>query len=322
MPAINQTQRQIAAMLITCVFCWIFSYFTICVFWEYAFGLFVWLPFSLGASSTIIHGYKNTVPTKGRLRLTAFSTLLLFCVGLLLFAFEGVICLAMAAPIGLLFTWLGYLVGYQIIRNKRLGNTVSPVAVVLLLLSVPAVMAFDYMNKDREYLRSVTSSVTINASPETVWRNIIGFPKMSAPTEFVFKTGIAYPIDATIEGRGVGAVRHCNFSTGSFVEPITTWDEPHLLQFSVVDQPEPMREVSPYDIHPNHLHGYWVSKRGQFKLTALPNGQTLLEGTTWYVNKIQPDWYWATWSDYIVHTIHQRVLRHIKAESEPTSKMQ
>ena len=117
-------------------------------------------------------------------------------------------------------------------------------------------------------------------------------------------------------GHGVGAVRHCNFSTGSFVEPITVWEEPNLLKFSVDEQPEPMKEISFYEIHPTHLHDYWISKQGQFKLTALPNGNTLLEGTTWYVNKIKPNIYWTIWSDYIVHKIHQRVLEHIKAKAE------
>lgn len=84
-------------------------------------------------------------------------------------------------------------------------------------------------------------------------------------------------------------------------------------------QPEPLKELSFYSIHPNHLHGYWVSKQGQFKLTRLPDGHTLLEGTTWYINKIRPGLYWTIWSDYIVHKIHQRVLEHIKIHTEQSS---
>ncbi|NBP97360.1 MAG: hypothetical protein EBU25_05975 [Burkholderiaceae bacterium] len=38
-----------------------------------------------------------------------------------------------------------------------------------------------------------------------------------------------------IVGKGVGSVRHCNFTTGSFVEPITVWDEAKLLKFDVVE---------------------------------------------------------------------------------------
>jgi hypothetical protein len=149
-----------------------------------------------------------------------------------------------------------------------------------------------------------------------VWKNVVEFPQLNEPTELLFKTGIAYPIDATIKGTGVGAVRHCNFTTGSFVEPITVWDEPRVLQFDVIEQPEPMKELSFWDIEAPHLHDYFVSKRGQFKLTALPNGRTLLEGTTWYYHHIKPAFYWQIWSDYIIHEIHGRVLAHIKTNAE------
>lgn len=310
---VNSSNRKLLAIFSTCVVSWLYTYLAANVFREYALGLFIWLPIMLGLFSTVIYGYKNEV-TKKTLRWTAFITLGIFCLGLLTFAFEGLICIAMAAPMGLFFTWMGYLIGYQLIKNRTRGT--APTAMILLLFFVPAVMGFEYITGDNEPVRSVTTSIEINATPETVWKNVVEFPQLNEPTEFIFKTGIAYPTSAAIDGNGVGAIRHCNFSTGTFVEPITVWNEPQLLKFDVVDQPEPMKELSPYDIHPNHLHGYWVSMQGQFKLTRLANGHTLLEGTTWYVNKIKPNFYWTIWSDNIVHKIHSRVLQHIKVRSE------
>lgn len=308
----NNTKQRFISIAIPCLLGWAFTYLATNIFRDYAFGLFVWLPLVLGAVSTLIFAYKNPV-TRKALRNNAYLTLLVYCIGLLFFAWEGIICLLMAAPIGILFTYLGFLIGNSLV-NSSLNNT--PTVVVLLLLSVPSLMAFEDNARMADNIRSVTTSIEINASPEIVWKYIVAFPQLKKPTEFIFKTGIAYPINATIDGHGVGAVRHCNFSTGSFVEPITVWDESKLLKFSVDEQPEPMKEMSFYDIHPNHLHGYWVSKQGQFKLIALPNGHTLLEGTTWYVNKIKPDIYWTAWSDYIVHKIHLRVREHIKAQAE------
>jgi hypothetical protein len=207
------------------------------------------------------------------------------------------------------------LVGYEIISKKIITN--APTSLSILILSVPALMGFETINENKEEIANpITTSIEINAPIETVWKNVVEFPQLPEPTEFIFKTGIAYPINAKIVGKGVGAVRYCNFTTGSFVEPITEWNEPNLLKFDVVDQPEPMKELSFYDLHPNHLHGYFVSKKGQFKLTKLPNGNTLLEGTTWYYNKIKPTIYWNLWSDNIIHKIHDRVLTHIKNVSE------
>ena len=137
------------------------------------------------------------------------------------------------------------------------------------------------------------------------------------PTEWIFHTGIAYPIRARIEGSGPGAIRRCEFSTGPFVEPIQVWDEPRLLQFSVTQNPAPMEEWTPYkNIHPKHLDNFLVSRQGQFLLVPLAGGRTRLEGTTWYTHNLWPAVYWQVWSDFIIHRIHERVLVHIKRLAE------
>jgi hypothetical protein len=106
-----------------------------------------------------------------------------------------------------------------------------------------------------------------------------------------------------------------------FVEPIEVWDEPRLLKFSVTANPAPMQEWTPYrEIHPPHLTGFLVSKQGQFRLTPLAGGRTKLEGTTWYQHGLWPANYWQLWSDHIIHTIHLRVLRHVKQLSEVDAK--
>ena len=306
------TNRDFITEGVTCAIGWAFSYLAIYVFEDYAFGLFVWLPFVLGAISTLIYSYKN-VTTRKTLRNVSYCTLLFFCFGLLFFAWEGVICLIMAAPIGFFFTWIGHRIGYEFVKHKINGTST---VIILLFFSVPCLMAFENANETPDKLRTIVTTIEIDATPEEVWKNVVEFPQLQEPTEFIFKTGIAYPINATITGKGVGAIRSCNFSTGNFIEPVTVWNEPKLLKFSVVEQPAPMTELSMYDIEPNHIHGYWISKQGQFKLTKLPNGHTLLEGTTWYFNKIKPGVYWTLWSDYIVHKIHNRVLKHIKVTAE------
>ena len=281
---------------------------------QYGIALFILTPLLIGAGSTILYGLKKEITKKEAWQI-GFLTLGIFTAGLLVFAIEGVICIAMAAPIGLLLTWVGSLIGYAIV-NKTPNN--APTTMLILIGIIPT-MAF--IEKDNEpTLTSVVTSIEINADPQTVWKNVVEFPQLDEPTEFIFKTGIAYPINAKIEGTGVGAVRHCNFTTGSFVEPITVWDEPRLLKFDVVEQPEPMKELSFWDIDAPHLHDYFVSKQGQFKLTELPNGNTLLEGTTWYYHNIRPTFYWQIWSDHIIHNIHERVMTHKKRNAENEKK--
>ena len=258
----------------------------------YGMALFILTPIFLGVCPVVIYGRKNSVTMK-QARNIGFLTLTVFTIGLVVFAMEGIICIAMAAPFGLLLTWLGTVIGHSIIkRTPNQGST----AIIILLLTIPTTAFIEKNDKRLPDLIAVKTTIEINARPEEVWKNVIAFPTLNEPTEFIFKTGIAYPINAEIKGQGIGAVRHCNFSTGSFVEPITIWDEPKLLKFDVAESPAPMKEISFYDIDAPHLHDYFVSKQGQFKLTQLDNEKTLLEGTTWYYHDIRPVFYWRLWS--------------------------
>ena len=278
---------------------------------QYGIALFILTPLFMGMVPAILYGQGREV-SKKQARNLAFASLALFTVGLVVFALEGLICIAMAAPFGLLFSWVGSLMGWALVYKTPAQ---SPGAALLLLIAIPLTAFIEKPNSGQTLIQA-TTSVDINADIQTVWKNVVEFPELSEPTEALFKVGIAYPISADIDGKGVGAIRNCNFSTGSFVEPITVWNEPNLLAFDVVENPEPMKELSFWDIDAPHLHDYFVSKRGQFNLIQLPNGQVRLEGTTWYKHDIRPEFYWRLWSDYIIHSIHDRVLGHIKECSE------
>lgn len=243
----------------------------------------------------------------------SFAALGIACLVLLVFAIEGIICLLMASPLLALAVWLGSYIGYKSTGSNFMNSKNTTIILILLSLGFTG---FDYYNKPKDLI-PVRTKITVNAPIEAVWKNVVTFDKINEPTDWIFTTGIAYPTDATIVGKGIGAVRYCNFTTGSFIEPITTWDEPNLLQFDVQEQPIPMNELNPFwNVHPPHLDGYFKSYKGQFKLTKISENKTELEGTTWYKVDIYPEIYWKGWSNFIVHRIHERVLNHIKYESE------
>ena len=239
--------------------------------------------------------------------------------GLLLFAFEGVISLIIPAPIAIAVSTMGGEMVYAVQKTfwwRRQSPNVCCAAVLVL----PLVMGLEYTVPPPLPLLAVKSSVVINAPPEKVWKNVVAFSELPPPREMIFRCGVAYPIRAEIHGKGVGAVRYCNFSTGPFIEPIQVWDEPRLLKFSATQNPEPLQEWTPYrEIHPPHLDGYLESRGGQFRLVPLEGNRTLLEGTTWYYHHLWPADYWQVWSDHIIHTIHLRVLNHVKQLSEAPS---
>jgi len=300
--------------------------FSVIALENYGWGLFVGVPFFIGLVSVLVYGY-HAERTVGACLLVSLIAISLFGAMLVLFAVEGVICIVMAAPIGFVLAVFGGVIGYAI--QKRIA-TVSHNAPTLRVCAamfalVPLLMYAEKLEQTAPRVLPVKTSVVINATPARVWRHVVSFSELPAPTEMLFKLGYAYPLRAEIEGRGVGAIRHCVFSTGAFVEPIEVWDEPRLLKFSVTAQPPAMRELSPYaSIKTPHLDDYLLSRGGQFKLTELADGRTLLEGTTWYEVKIYPEDYWRAWSDPVISRIHSRVLEHVKrlAEAEQTEAEQ
>lgn len=277
---------------------------------EYGASLFLGGPFIMSA----LAGFLYNLRTQQKLLDTALVGIATQAVGggvLLLLAFEGVICLAMAAPLAVVCGIGGALLGRAL---AELENPASRRALGGAMLVLPGLLGLEpQVVQQVEHM--VQSEVVVDAPPQAVWDVVLAFPDIpdNGDLPWFFSAGVATPLRARIEGEGVGAVRHCEFTTGAFVEPVTIWDPPHRLAFDVVEQPAPMRELSPWNlVHAPHiLDGTLASRRGEFELEALPGGRTRLVGRTWYTVDMGPNVYWSFWVDHIVHRIHLRVLDHI-----------
>ena len=305
----------LVSIALTAVFGLAFTLLGTQVVATYGWGLFVGLPFCLGLFAVLMHSYHQP---RGYGECAAMAVLPVLMLGaiLLLVAIEGIICILMAAPLALILALLGGSLGY-VIQAGHWGRRNAPAILSMVVLLTPGFYGIEHFTRPQAGVFAVKSAVEINAPPEKVWQRVVAFSEIPPPRELLFRAGLAYPIRAEIAGHGEGAVRHCVFSTGPFVEPITIWDEPHLLRFSVAANPAPLNELTPYGhIEAPHLHGYFESHQGQFMLTELPNGRTRVEGTTWYSHSMWPETYWHWWSDYVIHRIHIRVLEHIREEAE------
>lgn len=311
MPIFNKSQHAALSVLISVFICCALSYFTIYYLSNYGMLLFVFIPLLLGFLPGYILGKLEPLSKVKAFRLAAINLGVMYILALVTLM-EGAICLLMALPIVLLFAFCGALILKGLHSKTWNGNTGTIASIIVLAF---VFFGFDSIQKDRHF--SVSSEIIIAAPIQSVWLNVIQFDTINPPGELLFKAGIAYPTHASIEGDTVGAIRYCTFTTGSFVEPITVWNEPVHLAFDVTKQPAPMTEMNPFgDIHPKHLDGYFKSERGEFKLEKISDTQTKLIGTTWYSLDFKPHFYWAAWTDAIIHKIHLRVLEHIKQESE------
>jgi hypothetical protein len=290
-----------------------FAAFCIRSFQFYSWSLFLGVPVAVGFLSAFCRSFRRDVPLSAVFGTTTASVLLLGAI-IMLFAMDGLVCLLMALPLAWCLAIVAAMLGRVV--GRACGKGARAALPLLVVLLFPGLVAFDYTTRPAPPVRSVTTGVLVHAPIGKVWDTVIEFPKIAEPASGIFCFGIAYPIEARIEGAGVGAVRHCIFSTGSFVEPITRWDAPGLLAFDVSSSPPPMKELSPYEqVNAPHLHGHMTSKHGQFRLVQ-KGDSVMLEGTTWYSHTLSPQWYWGPVSDYMIHRIHERVLNHIKRTVE------
>lgn len=282
---------------------------------NYGAALFFGAPLITGAAA----GYmlnRYTKKSAGGTVLHSLATMLAACMMFLAFGLEGIICIVMAIPIMLPIGCVGALVGRSMTAAGVSSQASADAGFLGALLALPC-LAVAEATVIPKHVYEVCTSVEVAAPPQTVWDEVVGFSKIDARPNWLFRLGVAYPTHATIDGTGVGSTRYCEFSTGTFVEPITEWSPPNKLAFDVSSQPDPMRELSPYNsISPPHLHGAFTSVRGEFRIVELPNNRCRLEGSTWYTLDIHPNDYWTVWTDGILHLIHRRVLDHIKVTAE------
>jgi hypothetical protein len=281
--------------------------FSVQVVAAYGPALFLGAPFAMGMLTAWLF---NLGQPRGALATAGVVGLGLGVTGamLLLFALEGVFCVAMAAPLAAVVAGMGAAVGVALARIQ----SPRPVALGIAVLPVLTVL-----EPRPAAPHAVTTTIDVDASPAEVWEEVIGFDEIEAPLPWFFTAGIAAPQRAFLDGTGVGAVRHCIFTTGEFIEPITAWDPPNRLAFDVAGQPPSMRELSPWSrVFAPHVQTGMISEHGEFLLESLPEGGTRLSGTTWYRMQLGPEGYWIWWTDRIVHAIHHRVLDQVAADAE------
>jgi len=276
---------------------------------RYSTGLFLGMPFTIGYITAYIYNYRVDRPAGESVGL-ALGSVTIAAGAMVVFALEGLICIGMALPIAWAIALPGAVLGRVMARRAMFGSTGAWMA-----LLVPLFLGVEPRAAPTPH--EVVTVVDIDAPLAVVWRHVVTFPDLAPPTELLFRAGVAAPMRARIEGHGVGAVRYCDFTTGSFVEPITAWDENRRLAFDITAQAPPMTEWTPYrQVNPPHLDGYFRATHGEFRLTPLPGGRTRLEGRTTYVVAMFPQRYWTLPAGRIVAAIHERVLRHIAALAE------
>jgi hypothetical protein len=232
----------------------------------------------------------------------------------IVFLGEAGLCAVMAAPLFYLGSAIGSIVSGVSLRKLR-SRSASCCLIVLPLLGLPAEPYVPAPMLEGE----VRTIVVINAPAETVWRNTVEIPTI-APEELVWTfshdiVGIPQPIDARMQGTGVGAVRHLRWTRGvTFEEVVKEWQPERHLSWTFRFAPDSI----PADVegHVKVDSGYLKLANGDYRLSPLPNGKTQLTLTTHYVIATPMNLYCRWWGDIFLNDFHGAVLNVIRQRAE------
>jgi len=287
---------------------------------KYGYGLALGTPFiaAFVAGAFVVRLFPSARYSDAALS-CVFTFVVTFAL-IVLFALEGVGCLVIFLPLLILPALLGGLLGYAagkaLPRREQAAALASGALLLLVTFGVEAIAP-----APPTAAPVVETALEIDAPPADVWPLVTSVADMPPPVEYPFNAGIAYPVRATLDDGAVGAVRRCDFNTGTALETVTAWEPGRLLRFTIDSQPPPLRELTLYrTVHQPHLDGAVRNRVGELELVPLDGGRrTRLVGRSWYETSLSPAPYWESYAEVVIHAIHRRVLGAVKARAEEKS---
>jgi hypothetical protein len=234
-------------------------------------------------------------------------------------AWEVLICLVMALPIVAAMGCIGGVLVCLLARSRaqRDGLTTNATLIGVLLLSpyLGALLERRIPVEDRSV--GTQTEITIRASPEVIWRNIVRVPRIqpeerSASLLFdVF--GAPRPLEAMLEQEGAGGLRRGMFEGNVvFLEQISGWEPGRRIEWAITvgDRaavPAPWNEIGGRYFAVTGA-SYWIEPIDAS--TAVLHLDSTVRLSTHF------NGYAALWARWGLGEFQSQVLRVIKARAE------
>lgn len=274
-------------------------------------------PFSVGAMAVLMSagGEKISVPVQ--IRQTVFAVNACY-IAVILLALEGSICLVMASPLFFGAALLGGLVAGFVHNHFRMGRRMLPVYALLPIAFAP----IESLQTIQPHEQTVTNTIYIAAPPEHVFNQLANVRHIR-PEElgftFVHAIGFPRPLEAQMDGQGVGQVRTSRWEKNVwFQEVITDWTPGQSLHYKFHIPPGGI----PRDALDEHVEiggEHFDLIDGGYDLRAMPDGGTELSLTTRFVNKTRLKTYVDLWAKLVFKDFHRSILGLMKKRAEETS---
>lgn len=243
---------------------------------------------------------------------------LLFLGVVMLIGFEVFICIIMASPIFLLANSLGGLTAGGIIRlfDRRAKPRETTYAITLLLVLPYLVGPVEHQISVQDSYHTVHNQITIQGTPEEIWSQIISVPTISEAEQHLslFQlVGIPRPIEATLQGTGIGSERDARFDNGlHFVEMVTNWELNQRIDFSIdpdtrfpIPAPFELLDAQPIEL---------IS--ATYVIEPTETGTSVLHLSSRERVSTRVNFYSGWWVETVMSDLQQYILEIIKARVE------
>jgi len=278
-------------------------------------GFILAMPFALGFLAVFVVEREQAQKLGMWLRLP-WVPLAAALVGMWLALIEGLICIAMFAPIALILASVGGVAGglcARALRTRRSqGITLTCVAVVPF-----CIMPWEGPVFHRTVIREVENVIDIHAPPTVVWRNIERVPPIRTdelPVSWTRGVGFPDPVEATLSEEGVGGVRQASFKGGLlFVETVDAWQPQRRLAFTIRADRVPRATL---DEHVTVGGAYFDVLRGEYRLETLANGVTRVHLSSQHRLSTDFNWYAQLWTDAVMADLQRNILSVIRQRCE------
>ncbi|XDD52015.1 hypothetical protein AB3N59_11950 [Leptospira sp. WS92.C1] len=235
---------------------------------------------------------------------------------------EGMICLIMGLPIYLALASVGGIavgIWFYIFPENRI-NLLG----VFGILSLPLVSGYlESLWQLPNEIRFVETRIEVNATPETIWKNVVRIPQLEKTEDgFFYKIGFPRPIEATLSHEGIGGIREARFEKGLlFYETITEWNPYRRLKFEIQADPN-LTPLTTLDDHVVPGGIYFDALQGEYELeySEKQNPNRKQKVTLYLKSKYRLsthfNFYASLWGDFLMRDIQNTILKILKRRME------
>ena len=181
-------------------------------------------PFAVGALT--VYGARGTNQSVMAMVFNPWTSVLLMLCGCAVTLLEGAICIAMMAPLFLIFASIGGVGMGLALRHASRNTGLLPCVALLPLLMILGEQGIPTQNRNLE----LKQSIVIEAQPRTVWTQIMTARDIAPgelPLSLTHLIGVPKPVEGVNRSTPKGEVRYSKWERGVNFRAVVTHKEEH-----------------------------------------------------------------------------------------------